>query len=60
MIERKIKPKLKIVFSLSPRAHHVNEGKHTYIDIESSAAVAATINTIIKLCIPRISACEAI
>ena len=42
MIERKIKPKLKIVFSLSPRAHHVNEGKHTYIDIESSAAVAAT------------------
>ncbi len=49
MIERKIKPKLKIVFSLSPRAHHVNEGKHTYIDIESSAAVAATINTIIKL-----------
>lgn len=39
MIERKIKPKLKIVFSLSPRAHHVNEGKHTYIDIESSAAV---------------------
>lgn len=57
MIERKIKPKLKIVFSLSPRAHHVNEGKHTYI--ESSAAVAATINTIIKLCIPRISACEA-